>query len=106
MSSPEFQIACEQDSENTRYNVTLSGEIDFAAVPAVRDFILALDGDVEVNCEGVSFIDSSGLGLFVRLANQFDTTGHHIALRNLSGNCYRLFEMTGLVGHATRAEAP
>ena len=96
MTAPEFQMTCEQDPENSHYIVTDTGDIDVATVPALREFIVALDGNVEVNCEGVSFIDSMGLGMFTDLARGFKTAGRQIALRNLSGNCYRLFELTGL----------
>jgi anti-sigma B factor antagonist len=103
---PEFQMTCEQNPEESRYVVTLRGDIDVAAVPALRDVILALDADVDVDCEGVTFIDSSGLGLFAQLTRKLQTRDRHVALYKLSGSCYRLFELTGLAGYVdvTRAE--
>jgi anti-sigma B factor antagonist len=96
---PEFQMACEQDPLESRYVVTLAGEIDIATIPALREFVAALDGDVVVNCEGVTFIDSAGLGFFLSLHRDRQARGHHVALRRLSGNCYQLFELTGLTGY-------
>ena len=96
MTAPAFQMTCEQDPENSHYVVSVIGEIDVVTVPALREFIVALDGNVEVNCEGVSFLDSMGLGMFAALTQGFKAAGRQIALRNLSGNCYRLFELAGL----------
>lgn len=96
MLGPEFRISCEQDVESSRYVVTIVGDIDMATVPAVREFILALAGEVDVNCEAVSFIDSAGIGMFLGLHHRFNASGRRIALKKLTGNCYRLFEITGL----------
>ena len=95
---PEFHLSCVQDAAGSRYAVTLAGDIDIGTVPAIRDFVLALDGDVNIDCHGVSFIDSAGLGLFVMLSQAFRGRGRTVALRRLSGNCYKLFELTGLLG--------
>src|ERR1700722_19784818 len=45
--------------------VKLVGELDLAGVPEVRACLARLDGDIEVDCSGLTFIDCSGLGLFV-----------------------------------------
>jgi anti-sigma B factor antagonist len=94
---PEFSLSCEQDAAGSQYVVTIAGDVDIASVPAIREFILALDGDVEVSCERVTFIDSAGLALFVMLSQAFRVRGQNVALRRLSGNCYKLFELTGLL---------
>jgi anti-sigma B factor antagonist len=107
VSVPEFHMSCEQDPKNSHFIVTLRGEIDAASVPALREFILALDGDVEVDCKDVTFIDSSGIGLFAAIHRHFEDNGRHVALRKLTGTCYRLFEITGLAGYldVTQAES-
>jgi len=105
VDTPEFSMSCEQDPRTSRYIVTVTGEIDVATVPVLRDFLLALDGDVEVNCERVSFVDSAGLGLFVGAHRHLTETGRHLRLRRPSASCYKLFEITGLTGFLDLAPA-
>jgi anti-anti-sigma factor len=45
--------------------VRLVGELDLAGVAEVRAHLARLDGDIEVDCSGLTFIDCSGLGMFV-----------------------------------------
>ena len=105
MDTPEFSMSCEQDPRTSRYIVTVTGEIDVATVPVLRDFLLALDGDVEVNCERVSFVDSAGLGLFVGVHKRLTETGRHLRLRHLSEHCYNVFQTTGLTERLDLAPA-
>lgn len=93
----EFAIACETSDDGQHHVVGLSGELDFASVPAVRAFLLRLNGDVEVNCTGLDFVDSAGLGLFVAYHQALAQQGKRLRLRRLSGDCYRLFEVAGLI---------
>jgi anti-anti-sigma factor len=97
--APEFTMSCEQDVESSRYVVTVMGDIEYATVPALRDFLLALDGDVDVNCEAVTFLDSAGIGLFAHLQRHLTNQGRRLRLRRLRGNCYKLLEIAGLVGY-------
>src|SRR5437588_12271650 len=89
-------MSCEQDPQASRYVVTVTGEIDVATVPTLRDLLLGLDGDVDVNCERVSFVDSAGLGLFVGVHRRLTEAGLHLRLRHLSEHCYNVFQTTGL----------
>ena len=94
----EFSIACSSDDTMSSHVVTLSGEIDVATVAAVRDFLLGLTGDVKVDCRDVTFIDSQGLGMFVGYDRSKKAEGKHFSLVNLSSSCWKLFEVTGLLG--------
>jgi anti-sigma B factor antagonist len=96
MGNPEFSLSCEHDPADSRYVVTVTGEIDVSTIPALREFLLALDGDIEVNCADVSFIDSEGIGVFVAAHRPSQERGHRLALRSVSGSCYRVFQLTGL----------
>jgi anti-anti-sigma factor len=41
--------------------VRLMGELDLAGVPRLESVLAELDGDVELDCWGVDFIDAAGL---------------------------------------------
>ena len=43
----------------------LLGELDLAGVPEVWAELAGVDGDVELDCSGLTFIDAAGLRLFV-----------------------------------------
>jgi anti-sigma B factor antagonist len=41
--------------------VRLIGELDLAGVPRLESVLAVLDGDVELDCAGLDFIDAAGL---------------------------------------------
>jgi anti-anti-sigma factor len=41
--------------------VRLTGELDLAGAPKLRSALAGLDGDVELECSGLDFIDGAGL---------------------------------------------
>ena len=45
--------------------VTLLGELDVSTAPLLRDSFARIDGDVEVDCSGLEFVDAQGLAVFV-----------------------------------------
>ncbi len=51
--------------EGTPNVVRLFGELDLATVPMLRAELRTLTGDVELHCDQLTFVDSSGLSLFV-----------------------------------------
>ena len=51
-------------------SVRLHGELDLAGVPRLLSALAGLDGDVELDCSGVDFIDAAGLWAFVSAHRQ------------------------------------
>jgi anti-anti-sigma factor len=45
----------------------LRGELDIAMVPAVRTRLDELDGDVQLDCGDLTFMDAAGVNLFVEI---------------------------------------
>lgn len=45
----------------------LCGELDMAMAPMVRIRFAALDGDVELDCAGLTFMDCAGVSVFVEM---------------------------------------
>lgn len=51
---------------------------------------------IELDLRGVTFIDSSGLGVLVRLRKEAAEKGKSLSLVNVSPATHRLLEITGL----------
>lgn len=79
--------------------VAVVGEIDAYTAPKLREELLQhAEGNhtIIVNLKGVSYLDSTGLGVFVSLFKQLKKNGGELKLIHLSGRLTRLFQITGL----------
>ncbi len=92
----EWSMTCESDDANAHHVVSLTGELDVANVPALRSFLLSLQGDVDVDCRGLAFIDSAGIGVFAAYHKAQRDAGRRLRLRNVTHGCYRILQMAGL----------
>ena len=72
------------------------GELDVSEVPRVRACLMCVDGDVELDCSGLSFIDAAGLGLLVELDAECRARHAKLLVINPSRCVIRLLELTGL----------
>jgi len=72
----------------------LSGELDVAMAPRVRSRLVGVDGDVEFDCAGLTFIDSAGINLFVELHHTLVGAGAKLTLVNPPRCVTRLLELT------------
>ena len=91
----QFSVTCRTDDGGSHV-VTVTGEVDVDTVRAFRDFLFALRGDVELDCGGLIFIDSGGLGTLVMYCRELDITGGHLRLTDVSDDCWKVLEVTGL----------
>ena len=76
----------------------LRGELDLLAydqVSAELAPLFAAAGDVVVDVSGLSFVDSSGIRLFVRLQQALDDRGR-LHLRGATPHVTSVFEVAGL----------
>jgi anti-anti-sigma regulatory factor len=64
MSSSSSRLSCDFDAQHSRHVVVGTGEI-MATVRPIRERVSSLDGDVAIDCQGVTFLDSAGVGLFI-----------------------------------------
>ena len=77
--------------------VRLRGELDMNTVPDLDDAIAGLDGeDLVLDCHELSFLDSSGISLLVRVHRRRQHNGHSLVLRNVSGLPRKAIELCGL----------
>ena len=85
--------------------VTLAGEFDLATAPDLRACFENLDGDIDIDCSGVTFMDASCLGAFATLHSRCEEEGSKLVFIDVPPLALRLFEITGLASHFhTRVE--
>ncbi|MGW9032728.1 STAS domain-containing protein, partial [Streptomyces sp. NPDC055722] len=80
--------------------VILSGEVDLALVPAVREAVDALIAErrarIVLDMTQVSFMDSSALGVLVYAMRRADALGGTLRLAGPREQVRRMLELTGL----------
>ncbi|WP_335872377.1 anti-sigma factor antagonist [Bacillus sp. 2205SS5-2] len=82
-------------------DVKVNGEIDAYTAPKLREDLLLLVDQKEqvvmnVDLSEVTYMDSTGLGVFVGLFKQLKAQNGELYLTGLSDRLKRLFEITGL----------
>ena len=80
--------------------ITLKGEIDAYTAPQLRETIMPLSekGEVSmlVDLSQVTYMDSTGLGVFVGAFKNVRASHGQFKITGLSGRLKRLFDITGL----------
>jgi anti-sigma B factor antagonist len=80
--------------------VTMLGELDLAAAPALRttlDEALEYGGDVEVDMRGCGFVDSTGIAAMVGAARQLAERGSALHVKGAQERVRNIFELAGLL---------
>jgi anti-sigma B factor antagonist len=95
-----MELDIRTERHTTQCEMTLSGEIDVYTAPKLKEELVAvIEGGcshVVVDLEGVTFIDSSGLGVLVsalRRARERDGAVRIVCTRD---NILKIFRITGL----------
>jgi len=82
--------------------VSASGEIDVATAPPLRDRLQALTtagrSTIVVDLLGVTFLDSTALGVLVGALKRCRETGGDLPLVITEPRILKVFEITGLTG--------
>jgi anti-sigma B factor antagonist len=76
--------------------VSLVGELDISGLPNVRASLANWAGDITIDCSGLTFIDSSGLGMFVEFHKTREALGVKLVLIDPAPCVTRVLELTGL----------
>jgi len=78
----------------------LTGEIDIYTAPKLKEKLNNLvsnkNADVIVDLQGVSYMDSTGLGTFVSGLKHAEESGSQLKLIKANDRLLRLFQVTGL----------
>jgi anti-sigma B factor antagonist len=80
----------------------LRGEVDLATVPDLQTklevLVNATDDDLVLDCTGLEFIDSTGIGMVVYAHQALGVLGRRLMIENLSARAQRPFDVLGLTG--------
>ena len=84
--------------------VTIQGKVNFEVTAQLRDVIRETVATQQpkllvINLDGVSFIDSSGLGLLVAARNSVDKSGGKLHLSCLPPTVKKTFDQTNLTNY-------
>jgi anti-sigma B factor antagonist len=97
-SDAEFKVTMSEESAAPVLEAR--GEIDVASAPGFHASLFDLIGQepdmVIVDMSGVTFIDSTGLGVLVAAEKQMRDGGHQLRLVVTQPQITRLLELTGL----------
>jgi anti-sigma B factor antagonist len=91
------------DTAAGRITLTFSGELDLAAAPALRAALHdhLEDTDIVVDLSGVSFIDSTAIGVLVGAAKRAREAGHRVIVQNLQPVPSRVLTVAGVLDYLT-----
>jgi anti-sigma B factor antagonist len=82
--------------------VTISGEIDMATAPQLRELLNQLvdDGSMTIllDCRDLAFLDSSGIGVLVAVRNRIGDRGT-LTLEAPQPHVRKVLELTGVGEH-------
>lgn len=88
------------NKEDDKTVVLVAGEIDAYTAPKLREALLPLaeeeNPQITVNLKNVSYMDSTGLGVFVGLLKNVRKNNGNLHLVELTDRLERLFSITGL----------
>jgi anti-sigma B factor antagonist len=94
----ELDVVASIDDRLAR--VAISGELDIQTAPrfiaTVHDIAEPPVKRVELNCEGVTFLDSAGVRALIVARNDASRRGVDVVLVERSNAVSRVLEMTGL----------
>lgn len=79
--------------------IHVAGEVDIAVADEFLDLAIAsLDGcpHLRLDLGGVSFMDSSGLGILLQIRRHAIDTGKRLTLAHLGAGTHRALEVTGV----------
>ncbi|MGJ5713461.1 anti-sigma factor antagonist [Staphylococcus auricularis] len=95
-----MNLNIETVTHDNYYEVKVAGELDVYTVPELEEVLAPMrqEGthDIYVNLENVSYMDSTGLGLFVGTLKVLNQHEKELYILGVSDRIERLFDITGL----------
>lgn len=93
-----LEIKLTENEEQSILNV--SGEIDAYTAPQLKESFASIiekeNKEIIVDLEKVTYMDSTGLGVFIGALKSAKEKNSQLKLINIQDRVYRLFQITGL----------
>ena len=103
MAGEDLDIVASVEEKAAR--VAVSGELDMNSSPrliaTIRDLAVPPRRAIELDCGGVTFLDSTGVRALIVARNEASSKGVDVVLTHPSTPVMRVIDMTGLVGFLT-----
>src|SRR5688572_8578380 len=94
MDDGAFSLAVEHDSGSVCVRVV--GELDIQTAPQLAEALESVKSSVVVDLAGVTFIDSTALGVLVRAHHQAEADGQRLVLAHPTPMTRRVLDITAL----------
>ncbi|TDQ36718.1 STAS domain-containing protein [Aureibacillus halotolerans] len=95
-----MNLTIDQNTTQSTHLVRLTGEVDAFTAPKLREALLPLTeqegAEVIVDLTDVSYMDSTGLGVFIGALKSAKKNNGNIKLTGMNKRVERLFTITGL----------
>jgi anti-sigma B factor antagonist len=94
------EIVFKEEKLQDIYKLSISGEVDVYTAQSLKDKVYSIiemnKMDLLIECSGLNYIDSTGLGIFVGALKKVKENGDKIYISHLKENIRKLFIITGL----------
>jgi len=82
------------------WDVKITGEVDIYTSDKIRDtlneMIKEKISEIQIDCKELSYIDSSGLGVFIGILKKLKEEDKNLVVLNARSNILKLLSITGL----------
>jgi anti-sigma B factor antagonist len=75
--------------------VVLSGRLDAAEAPAAQSFLDRVEGVVTLDCDGLDYISSAGLGVLLKTQKRLLASNGKLRLAGLKPHLHDVFTYSG-----------
>src|SRR5699024_12392764 len=97
-----MNLNIETTEHENYYEIKVGGELDVYTAPELQEVLQPIrqkgTHDIHVNLQDVSYLDPTGLGLFVGTLKSLNEQGKFLYVLNISERIERLFESKCLKG--------
>ena len=92
---PDFAVT--RTAAGDRVTLVLTGELDLAGIDELESAVAAIatSGSLVLDLTGLTFVDSSGLRIFMNLDRRSRREGWTLAVANPTGQVLRLLKLCG-----------
>ena len=75
--------------------VVISGRLDAAQCPAAQTFLDGVAGTATLDCKGLEYISSAGLGVLLKTQKRLKTAGGKLRLVGVNRHLQDIFQYSG-----------
>lgn len=95
-----LQIIKQFNEHTVQWEVELIGDADIQTSSRLKDELNAMldqnESNMQLNCESLTYIDSTGLGVLIGVLKRVKTKEKNIYILNAQANMKKLLSITGL----------